>query len=80
MRQLYAYDKNDANESTRRFFEDEINTHTTFGFFVPYVFARKQCILCAALRHKSFLHHYMLHRFEVTIHSALSNFCARLQY
>ena len=35
-----------------------------------HVFARKQCILCSTLRHKSYLLHYlMLHRFE--IHSAL---------
>ena len=40
----------DANESTRRLAE---------------VFARKQCILCSALRHKSYLTvSYMLHRFE----------------
>ena len=37
MRQLYAYDANDANESTRRLVEDGIsteltNTHTFRGF------------------------------------------------
>ena len=58
MRQLYAYD---ANESTRRLPEDRmsmglINTHMAWGFSVLYhVFARKQCILCSALRHKSYL-------------------------
>ena len=58
MRQLYAYD---ANESTRRLVEDGIspaftNTRTARGFSVVYhVFARKQCILCSALRHKSYL-------------------------
>ena len=68
MRQLYAYD---ANESTRRSPEDRmsmglINTHMAWGFSVLYhVFARKQCILCSALRHKSYLTlSYMLHRFE----------------
>ena len=51
MRQLLAYD---ANESTRRLFEDEMstgptNTRTARGFSVLYhVFARKQCILCSA--------------------------------
>ena len=56
MRQLYAFD---ANESTRRLAEDGMgteltNTHTASGFSVLYhVFARKQCILCSALRHKS---------------------------
>ena len=58
MRQLYAFD---ANESTRRLAEDGMstgltNTHTARGFSVLYhVFARKQCILCSALRHKSYL-------------------------
>ena len=37
MRQLYAYNANDANESTRRLVEDGIstgltNTHTARGF------------------------------------------------
>ena len=37
MRQLYAYNANDANESTRRLIEDGIstgltNTHTARGF------------------------------------------------
>ena len=51
----------DANESTRRLAEDGMstgltNTHTASGFSVLYhVFARKQCILCSALRHKSYL-------------------------
>ena len=68
MRQLYAFD---ANESTRRLAEDGVstgltNTHTASGFSVLYhVFVRKQCILCSALRHKSYLTlSYMLHRFE----------------
>ena len=58
MRQLYAYD---ANESTRRLVEGGMstgltNTHTVRGFSDLYhVFARKQCILCSALRHKSYL-------------------------
>ena len=56
MRQLYAY----ANESTQRMVEDGMstgltNTHTAGGFSVLYhVFARKQFILCSALRHKSY--------------------------
>ena len=56
MRQLYAY----ANESTQRLVEDGMstgltNTHTAGGFSVLYhVFARKQFILCSALRHKSY--------------------------
>ena len=46
------------------------NTHTARGFSVPYhVSARKQCILCSALRHKSYLTLLYLHRFEV--HSSL---------
>ena len=55
MRQLYAFD---ANESTRRLAEDGMsagltNKHTARGISVLYhVFARKQCILCSALRHK----------------------------
>ena len=67
MRQLYAFD---ANESTRRLAEDGMstgltNTHTARGFSVLYhVFARKQCILCTALRHKSYLTLSTLHRFE----------------
>jgi len=58
MRQLYAYV---ANESTRRLVEDGMNTgltnkQTAPGFSVQYhVFARQQCILCSALRHKSYL-------------------------
>ena len=58
MRQLYAYV---ANESTRRLVEDEMstgptNTHTACGFSVLYhVFARKQCVVCSALRHQSYL-------------------------
>ena len=58
MRQPYAYD---AYESTRRLVEGGIstgltNTHTARGFSVLYhVFARKQCILCSELRHKSHL-------------------------
>ena len=56
MRQLYAY----ANESTQRLVEDGMstgltNTHTAGGFSVLYhVYARKQFILCSALRHKSY--------------------------
>ena len=67
MRQLYAHD---ANESTRRLVEDGMsseltNTETARGFSVRYhVFARKQCILGSALRHKSYLH-------QIEIHSAL---------
>ena len=55
---LYVYD---ANESTRRLVEDGMstgftNTRTARGFSVMYhVFARKQCIVCSALRHKSYL-------------------------
>ena len=72
MRQLYAHD---ANESTRRLVEDGMspaftNTRTARGFSIVYhVFARKQYILCSALRHKVTLHYLKLHRFE--IHSAL---------
>ena len=72
MRQLYAHD---ANESNRRLVEDGMspaftNTRTARGFSIVYhVFARKQCILCSALRHKVTLHYLKLHRFE--IHSAL---------
>ena len=73
MRQLYAYD---ANESTRRLVEERMstgftNTRTARGFSIVYhVFARKQWILCSALRHKScFTLYLMLNRFE--IHSTL---------
>ena len=58
VRQLYAYV---ANESTRRLVEDGMsteltNTHTARGFSALYhVFARKQRILCSALRHKRYL-------------------------
>ena len=38
-------------------------------WFLYHVFARKQSILCSALRHKVTLHYLMLHHFE--IHSAL---------
>ena len=61
MRQLYAYVANNANESTRGLFEDGMSkgltkTHTALGFSVLYhVFARKQLILCFALRYKSYL-------------------------
>ena len=57
MRQLYAYD---ANESTP--VDDWLKTgwardsQTVRGFSVLYhLFARKQSILCSALRHKSYL-------------------------
>ena len=59
MRQLYTYDANDVNESTRRLVEDGkgtglTNTHTARRFSVLYhVFARKQCILLSALRRKN---------------------------
>ena len=59
MRQRYAYD---ANESTRRLVEGGMSTGltnmpTARGFSVLYhVFITlKQCILCSALRHKSYL-------------------------
>ena len=58
MRQLYPYG---ANESTRQLVEEGMstgltNTHTAYGFSVLYhVFALKQCIVCSALRHKSYL-------------------------
>ena len=58
MRQLYTYG---ANESTRQLVEEGMstgltNTHTAYGFSVLYhVFALKQCIVCSALRHKSYL-------------------------
>ena len=59
MRQRYAYD---ANESTRRLVEGGMstgltNTPTARGFSVLYhVFITlKQCILCSASRHKSYL-------------------------
>ena len=58
VRQLYAYV---ANKSTRRLVEDGMsteltNTHTARGFSALYhVFARKQRILCSALRHKRYL-------------------------
>ena len=61
MRQLYAYVANNANESTRGLFEDGMSkgltkTHAALGFSVLYrVFARKQLILCLALRYKSYL-------------------------
>ena len=61
MRQPFAYDANDTNESTRRLVEDGMstgltNTRTARGFSVLYhVFTRKQCILCSALLHKSYL-------------------------
>ena len=61
MRQLFTYDSNDVNESTRRLVEDGkgtglTNTHTGRRFSVLYhVFVRKQCILLSALRHKSYL-------------------------
>ena len=54
----YAYNANNANESTRRLVEDGMSTGLTktHTFSVLYhVFARKQCILCSALRHKSYL-------------------------
>ena len=56
MQMLFAHD---ANESTRRLVEDGMstgltNTHTARGFsyLCDRSFARKQCILCPALRHK----------------------------
>ena len=58
VRQLYAYV---ANESTRRLVEDGMsteltNTHTARGFSALYhVLARKQRILCSALRDKRYL-------------------------
>ena len=81
MRQLCAYDANDANESTRRLVEDGMstvltNTHTAPGFSVLYhVFVRRQCILSSALPHKSypwslrdsFCHGTFAHSFIMTI-------------
>ena len=58
MRQLYTYV---ADESTLRLVEDGMSTGLTNKkkareYSVPYhVFARKQCNLCSALRHKSYL-------------------------
>ena len=58
MRQLYAYV---SIESTRQSVEDGMstgltNTHTALGSSVLYnMFARKKCILCSALLHKSYL-------------------------
>ena len=58
MQQLYAYV---ARESTQRLVEDWMSTgltnmHAARGFSVLYhVFAQKQCILCFALHHKSYL-------------------------
>ena len=44
-----------ATESTRRI-STGLTKHTARGFSVLYhVFTRKQCILCSALRHKSYL-------------------------
>ena len=56
---------------TRRLVEDGMstrltNTHTDRGFSdLYYVSARKQCILCSALRHNCCLHYCILHRFEI---------------
>ena len=50
-----------ANESTQQLVEEGMRTgltnmHTAHGFSVLYhVFAQKQCILCSALHHKSYL-------------------------
>ena len=58
MQKLYAYV---ARESTQRLVEDWMSTgltnmHAARGFSVLYhVFTQKQCILCFALRHKSYL-------------------------
>ena len=58
MRQLYTYV---ADESTLRLVEDGMSTGLTnkkkaSEYSVLYhVFARKQCYLCSALRHKSYL-------------------------
>ena len=58
MRQLFTYG---ANESARQLDEEEMstgltNTYTAHGFSVLYhVFALKQCIVCSALHHKSYL-------------------------
>ena len=75
MRQVYAYDANDVNESTRRLVENVMNTgltntHTARGSLF--------CVMCS-LQNNAFsvlhyvinftLHYYMLHCFE--IHSAL---------
>ena len=56
MQMLFVHD---ANESTRRLVEDGMstgltNTHTARGFsdLYDWSFARKQCTLCPALRHK----------------------------
>ena len=58
MRELYTYV---TNESTWRLVEDRMsmgltNTHMAHDFSVLYrMFAQKQCILCSALHHKSYL-------------------------
>ena len=58
MRQLYTYV---ADESARRLVEDGMSTGLTKKkkareySVLCHVFARKQCILCSGLRHKSYL-------------------------
>ena len=81
MRQLYTYV---ADESTLRLVEDGMSTGLTnkkkaHEYSVLYhVFARKQCNLCSALRHKSYLTLpntalcYIASRFTLP-----RNFCAR---
>ena len=81
MRQLYTYV---ADESTLRLVEDGMSAGLTnkkkaSEYSVLYhVFARKQCYLCSALRHKSYLTLpntalcYIASRFTLP-----RNFCAR---
>ena len=74
MRQLYTYV---ADESTLRLVEDGMSTGLTNKkkareYSVLYhVFARKQCYLCSALRHKSYLTLPLCCIDRLEIHSAL---------
>ena len=54
MRQLCAYDANNANEFTRRLVDDGMSMEHGYRILCS-LFARKQFILCSALRHKSYL-------------------------
>ena len=56
MRQLCAYDANNANEFTRRLVDDGMSMEHGYRILCSVSFVRsKQFILCSALRHKSYL-------------------------
>ena len=68
MRQLYAFDANDVNESIRRLFEDGMSTGLTNSCILCFVSRVRSKTMHSLFLHyvmKVTLHYLMLHRFEI---------------